>query len=107
MLLLQKHTCLSSTMRNMLILAFEVGGSTLEWSLAFFSWARNPPPMAARSRPEPPGAARRVFGDPDYRCLVMVFPLPLPLQQRSDGNYSGWPAGDEPPNAAESIQCTP
>ena len=45
-----------------------------------FSWARNPPPMAARGRPEPPGAARgrpeppgaarRVFGDPDYRCLV-------------------------------------
>ena len=34
--------------------------------------------MAARSRPEPPGAARKVFGDPDYRCLVTASFLSLP-----------------------------
>ena len=43
------------------MLAFEGGGDTFGWSLAFFLWPGTPtygrpePPGAARGRPEPPG----------------------------------------------------
>ena len=55
------------------MLAFKEGGGTFGWSHAIFPLSKTPhlwPPGAARSRPGPPGAARRVFRDLDYRCLV-------------------------------------